>query len=606
MTEDHWRDYDRRVGRLSDDQRELLAILLADAGTGQLPQVATPRQVAPRTATETVLAQIWTACLEVPLVGIDDDYFQLGGDSITAIAIVARATAAGLGVNTHDLFELRTVRRVAEAAEESPLADPAGAASQGVQVDEHAEYPLTPMQQGMLFHTLSDPGGTAYLAQVACRLEGPLDPAGCADACQRLVDRHSVLRTAFRWDGPEPRQSVSSHARVPVELRDWRGLPAAERTAAVDAYLAQDRSRRFDLGSAPLLRIALLRLEQATWVFVFTHHHLVLDGWSQQILLGELLAALRQPTRTTAVSEAADGLEFVRYVDWLTARDQGAAERYWRQRLADHTPTLLATSLSPGAQPRPHTVDLVVAEPTASSLTDFARGHGITMSSVLYGGWALLLAARCRSTDVSFGVTLAGRPPELPGATQALGNFITSLPLRVSVPADASVGPWLACLQRDRSELVDLLHTPLSWLSRLGSTAGGALFDSIAVIENFPLLLPPASEGDGAAADPLGVTIWDVRSTIDEGYPVVFEAHLGPPIVLRIRADTARLPVSGAVLLAALSAYLDLVATPTADLRLAELLTSMCSAATAHQRAHDAATLTRARRSPAGATDDHP
>lgn len=558
-------DYDRRVQALTAPQRELLDRMLDTApppGQAALPEEAT-------------LAGIWSQCLEVDAVGLDDDYFQLGGDSITAIVIVARANAAGLQISASDIFELRTVRELAAAASAlAPLADEPP-------VPPLAEFALTPIQQGMLFHVLADPQGTAYLAHASCAVEGPLDPHVLRLACATAVDNHRALRTAFRWDGPEPRQTTAPTATIPVEVRDLRGLPAHERDTAVTAYLTADQEQPFDLTQAPLLRIGLLRVADTSWVVSLAHHHLVLDGWSQQLLLRELLDAV--DGKATPPAEAFD---FARYVDWASERDDEAGERYWRERLAGFTPSAVA-SAAPSDPVSIETAETDVDQHTAVGVARRARDCGLTPSAVLYGGWALALAALTGADDVCFGATVAGRPAALPGATTALGNFVATLPLRLSIREDAGVDEWLVELQRHRAALVEHQHTPLTRITRALPRSAAPPFDTIAVIENFPQLI-----GERAA----GLAITDVRTTIDEGYPVVFEAHPGPPMVLRVRMDRTRFePARGRLVLTALAAYLDGIATRPGA-RVGELLSSVRGAV--RRDAGRAAGLLAARRQP--------
>ncbi|MFC5288466.1 condensation domain-containing protein [Actinokineospora guangxiensis] len=556
-------DYERRVQALTGVQRELLAKLLDSSPP---PGGETPRPE------ESTLARIWAQCLEIDGVGLDDDYFQLGGDSITAIVIVARATAAGLRISASDIFELRTVRELAAAAATlAPEPDDAPAPPQ-------AEYGLTPIQQGMLFHVLADAAGTAYLAHASCTVDGPLDPEALRSACAAAVTNHPALRTAFIWDAHTPRQTVAPTARIPVDVRDLRALTAQDREAAVAAYLAEDRTRPFALSKPPLLRIGLLRVADASWVVSLVHHHLVLDGWSQQLLLRELLDALAGAPR------AVDGFDFARYVAWASEHDDEAGLRYWRRRLEGFAPVAISAA-APGHSAI-ETTEITVDPAIADAVARRARSGGFTLSAVLYGGWALAIAALGGSEDVCFGATVAGRPATLPGATTALGNFVVTLPLRVLIETDAGVEDWLSALQRDRGALEEHQHTPLTRITRL-FPASIPLFDTIAVIENFPKLVGERSSG---------LVISDVRSTIDEGYAVVFEAHLGPPLVLRARMDRTRFePARGRLVLTALAAYLDGVAI-NPDARVGELLSAVRDAV--HRDAGRAAGLLAARRKP--------
>jgi hypothetical protein len=590
--------FDQRVRRLSNERRELLELWLA----GDQGDVAGGDRAAyapPTSWEEQALAAIWQEILEVDGIGIDDDYFHLGGDSILAIVVVARAQAAGLAVTTQDLFELRTVRRLAEAAKPTSGEAPRHAVDPEPAPDGPHRYPLTPMQQGMLFHALDDPAGTAYVVQVSCRLDGDLVPDQLVVACQALVDRHPVLRTSFHWHDGQPYQVVHPVAALPVEVLDLRSLPAGEQQARIDAYLADDRRRGFELTRPPLLRVALLRLSDSAGVFVFTHHHLLMDGWSQQIVLRELLENYDSP----GCAATADPPPFAAYLDWLAARDLDSAESFWREQLADFAPTLAGQPHAPGRTARYATVDASVPAGSWTGLIDFARRHGLTPGTVLYGGWALLLSRLTGASDVGFGVTVSGRPADLLGVTDTPGMFINTLPLRVPVRPDEPVVRWLGDLQRRRSQLERFQHTPLTLVARcLPDRAVRRLFDTIAVVENFPQLVV-----EGQASRRLRISA--VRADIEEGYPLVFEARTRSPVRLRLRYDADQMGHRLAdELRAELVAYVRLFGSvcDEAGPSLAQVMADMATASDAagdasgaRRRATDTRRLLMAQRQPA-------
>lgn len=572
--------YQDRIDRLPADRRELLTLWLAQeddqaAAAGHAPYAK------PRTPVESSLARLWRDVLDVERVGIDDDYFQLGGDSIVAIVIVSKAKQAGILLSTHDLFGLRTIRRIADGVRQAVPSgqDPPGASGSpaagldgGGQARASAppgEYPLTPMQEGMLFHTLADPHGAAYVVQVTCRLDGDLNHDQFSAAWQAMAERHSMLRTYFRLDGDAARQVVAPAVHIPVEVRDWRSADPSPVGPAVTEYLAQDRRRAFDPARPPLLRVALLQITESACLFVLTHHHLLLDGWSQQLLLRELLDlydGLEMPPGPVTGLARRDGSAglgavppvrppFSSYLAWMGGQDLTDAQRYWRGRLDGFRPALIAPAAAPGRTEPTSAVSDVLTGQTSDALVSFARQHQITVGTVLAGGWAAALAQCAGSPDVAFGLTVSGRPPELPGATEMLGMFINTLPLRVQVPTGAPLLPWLRALQRQQEELTRYQHTPLALVAKcLPGQPSQRLFDSILVIENFPELVT-----EGAASRRLAVS--DVRADIDEGYPVVLEVRPRPPLELKIRYGIRSAGTRAASgMLASLRAYAQLIA----------------------------------------------
>jgi hypothetical protein len=292
------------------------------------------------------------------------------------------------------------------------------------------------MQQGLLFHTLAEGAPGEYFTQVTCRLRGSLHPRALRQAWLQAVERHAVLRTAFRWQRlAEPLQMVRRDVVVPWEELDWRDLPVEEQAARWEALLAGDRALGFDLGRAPLLRLCLVRTGEQEYRLLWSHHHLLLDGWSLPLLLAEVFdreAALREgrelrlpPTRP-----------YRELIAWLRGRDLSAAREFWRRELAGlDLPTRIP--LPPPATGTGGAPFEAVGAPLAPGLADalgaFARRHRLTLNSVCEGAWALMLSRYCDERDVVFGGVSSGRPVDLAGVESTVGLFIDVLPLRVEV-----------------------------------------------------------------------------------------------------------------------------------------------------------------------------
>src|SRR5689334_18601857 len=205
-----------------------------------------------------------------------------------------------------------------------------------------AIYALSPMQQGILFHSLYDPEESLYAVQFSCTLSGKLSPEALQQAWHEVVNRHAVLRTFFVWqDLKEPVQVVRPHVQLPWLSLDWRALPPALQQQQLSDFLASDLARGFDLQQAPLLRIALIQVADETYHFMWSFHHLLLDGWSTALVIKEAFTfyeGLRQRRKVE--------LEAVRpyreYIGWLRDQETGAAEQFWRELLKGfNAPTML-------------------------------------------------------------------------------------------------------------------------------------------------------------------------------------------------------------------------------------------------------------------------
>jgi amino acid adenylation domain-containing protein len=423
-------------------------------------------------------------------------------------------------------------------------------------------YELTPMQQGMLFHSASAPEAGMYVEQVSCRLHGDLDVAAFARAWQHVVSRHAILRTAFYWENLEkPLQVVYRAADLPLEQQDWRDLSPEEQAARLSAYLAANRRQGFDLSQPPLLRLLLARLDAVSYQLVWSHHHILLDGWSLPLLLNEVLVCYEAFRQDRAV-QLEQPRPFSDYIVWLQNQDQSQAEQFWRQTLQGFTtPSILAydRSLPVHSQAAPQFADvrMTLSAQATGALHAFARQHGLTINTLVQGAWALLLSQYTTASDVLFGTTVAGRPADLTGVESMIGLFINTQPVRVQVPPTMQVLPWLQQVQSQQAALWRYQHTPLVEIQRWSELPPGQpLFESILVFENYPLSdVTRRSEGS--------VQIAEVCSYEQTNYSLTVVAVPGAELGLQISYDCRRFSTDQAtrylehlrLLLSALIAY---------------------------------------------------
>ena len=351
--------------------------------------------------------------------------------------------------------------------------------------------PLSPLQEGLLFHTvrgLADPAGfDVYTSQLVVDLHGPVEPEQWRAAGQALLDRHPNLRVAFRQrKNGEAVALVGRQVTLPWREIDLAGSNAADAEAELAALLDADVRTRFDPAVAPLLRLSLYRLptgpaEPPCHRLVLTHHHLLLDGWSMPVLLRELFDLVESGGDAAALAPVVDHRA---YLSWLDRQDRDAALAAWAEALAGlDGPTLLAPAAAPALAPE-HAVRELSAELTQGLVT-LARAERLTLNTVVQGAWALLLRALTGRDDVVFGVTVAGRPPELAGVESMIGLFINTVPVRVRVRAAEPVADLLRRLQNEQAALMDHQHLGLAEIQRLAGV--GDLFDTLTVFENYPL-----------------------------------------------------------------------------------------------------------------------
>ena len=404
-------------------------------------------------------------------------------------------------------------------------------------------YPLSPMQQGMLFHTLYAPQSGVYFEQMTCELEGDLDRDAFRAAWQRVMDRHGVLRTAFDWQNmDEPVQVVLRGLSLPLHEEDWRDVPGEEQGARLDAFLASDRERGFDLATPPLLRLALFRTADRRHRLVWSHHHLLLDGWSMPILFGEFFALYGAGKRGEAV-DLPEPRPFAGYVGWLAGQDLGSAEAFWRPELAGFTAaTPLGLELSRPRElsareiygSRQRTLDPAVA----NALEEQARRLRVTPSTWLLGCWSLLLSRLSGEDDVLLGTVVAGRPPELPGVEEMVGLFLNTQPVRLRVDPEANFESWIQEAQEWLHEARPFEHTPLSQLQGWSDVPRGQpLFESLFVFENYPVGDGTGDHDDGGAFD---LALSDYRVHEQTDLPLTLVAQPGDGLRLELKIDRRR------------------------------------------------------------------
>ena len=405
-----------------------------------------------------------------------------------------------------------------------------------------AIYPLSTMQQGLLFQTLYSETWE-YFQQVSYTLRGRLDPLALKRAWERVVERHPVLRTLFMWErGDKPLQVVRRKVTLPWVTFDWRGLPESEQQERLEAFLAADRELGFDLSKAPLMRTALIRLDEEKYQFTWSYHHILMDGWSGTAVRNEVFAFYHAFCQGQDF-EIPRPRPYKDYIAWLQQQDLQTAEVFWREQLRGFhapTPVKLGPTPLPTAERRTDYDQWGTQLPPEATVAmqSFVRRHRLTSNTLMKGMWALLLSHYSGERDVVFGSVVSGRPTELEGVESMVGVFINTLPVRVRVEPDEPLLPWLQRMQAQQAEMSQFEYTPLSDIRGWSEVQRPLpLFDSILVFQNFPH--EAAGQGDAGAAQPQGLEVSEPRVVIRNNYP--FTLRSGPdPGVLNVLYDCRR------------------------------------------------------------------
>jgi amino acid adenylation domain-containing protein len=393
-----------------------------------------------------------------------------------------------------------------------------------------SSYPLSPMQHGMLFHSLSTEGDGVYIQQMVCDLHEDLNVPAFARSWQRVVERHPILRTSFSWDGlAEPVQDVYRRVELPLEQRDWRGLSASQREKQWEVHLREDQRRGFKLTSAPLMRLTLFRLAQTDYRLLWSSHHALFDGRSRLQIFKEIFSLYEAYCRDQDLVMEQPA-PYRKYIEWLQRQDWSDSEKFWTAELRGFSaPTPLVSERTLG-----HTLGfesdeqrLRLSAAATSALESLVKRDGLTLNAVVQGAWALLLSRYCGEEEVVFGVTRACRTP-LAVSGPMIGLFINTLPLRIRVSPEKPVSVWLQELRARNLAIRDYEHTPLlkikGWSDLPMATQ---LFESLVVFEVHEL--NAALRAQGAE--------WQAREfklLERTNYPLTLSAYAGPELLLRI------------------------------------------------------------------------
>ncbi|WP_150273107.1 non-ribosomal peptide synthetase [Paenibacillus tepidiphilus] len=345
-------------------------------------------------------------------------------------------------------------------------------------------YGLSTMQEGMLFHSLKSASASMYLEQFSCILNGELHADCFWQAWQRVIDGNPALRTAFMWEGlKKPMQVVLKECGCRYIQYDWRHLPPEEQERSYRSFLENDRSLGFDLGEAPLMRFALIRITDSSSYFVWSFHHIVMDGWSLPLVLGKMLEQYKE-LREGRTPAADNRQSFKAYIQWVQKQDHRATLRYWKEQLEGFEEVIQLTEELPGEQGGENRKQsLRLSAGLYADIEAAAKQHGLTSFQIYNLAYALLIGKYSGTDDVVYGTTVSGRPMDIPGIEEAVGLFINTVPVRVRLKRDVTL---LDGLEQLREAQVSRSRHEYISLADIGSACNlPQLFQSLFVYENY-------------------------------------------------------------------------------------------------------------------------
>jgi amino acid adenylation domain-containing protein len=399
-------------------------------------------------------------------------------------------------------------------------------------------YELSPVQHGMLFHCLYSTGSRNYFVQLVYELER-LNAEAFRRAWRQVVDRHSVLRTAFVWeDMDRPLQIVYRNVDLPLVIENWEEATAEQQSRRLHAFLDEDRARGLALSVAPLMRLTLIRLNDRQCYFVWSFHHMIMDGWSKAALVREVSLLYEAYCRSKEI-ELPTPRPYRDYIIWLQQRDLSRAEQYWKRRLQGFThPTKLRIQEQPGEPFDGYAEEEVsLGEEVTAELTATCRHQRITMNTVVQGAWAVLLSRYSNEVDVVYGTIVSGRPSEMAGVEEMVGVFINTLPVRARVDGEMELGEWLRALQQQLVETRDYEYSPLIKVHGWSDIERGLpLFDTLLVFENYPDFPISAAPHDGGEEN--AGRVRRLKGIEQTNYPITVVVGSGSELIVRVSYNT--------------------------------------------------------------------
>jgi amino acid adenylation domain-containing protein len=395
-------------------------------------------------------------------------------------------------------------------------------------------YPLSPMQQGILFHTLLSPDSGEYIPQVCLTLTGLLKIELFKQAWEQVIARHQSLRASFHWERREqPFQVIYRQVNLPLYQQDWRNLSPDEQQQLLENFLKTDRQHNFNLKKPPLIRLNLIQLTDNIYKLIWTQHHLILDGWSAGLVIKEVLNIYLSLLEKQSFS-LPKPRPYSEYIAWLSKQDLSTAHKFWKEQLKGFTtPTSLRIeqnlNILSSETNKQQEQQIKLSKPTTSALQLFAQKHQLTLNTMIQGVFAILLSRYSGEEDILFGATYSGRPAALTGVESMVGLFINTLPVRVKFQGKIDIISWLKKLQNKQAEALQYEYTSLLEIQKWSDIpAGLPLFKTILVFENYPI-------DQTLIQQDKSLNIQDVDSVEWTNFPLTILVGLGSELSIKVK-----------------------------------------------------------------------
>ncbi len=452
----------------------------APAGTDQ-------HYTAPNTPLEKQLTEIWESVLGVDSIGIHDNFFAVGGDSILSIQLVSKARAAGISLRPNQLFEHQSVAALANSIDQEKLSSPQVEVVEISPIDNPTEAPLSYLQNAFLFnHQRSqEDQGQLYLE---FEISGSLDIPTFQKAWMDSSNRHDAMRAKIQTDpGEHPKQVISEHVTFDWQILDWSEYPEAEQQIKLAEFQTKEKNIHLSLSDAPVSRMSLIRMSDQKNILSWVCHHIFLDGWSCGIMLKDALH-FYEGRRKGQPLPLAPIPNYPAFLEWQKKQDNQSAKAYWRREMEDFSHPLLFKTKESEKTTAPVYKDktLILSATESNALRAYCQKNEIALSALFQGLWAILLGNYFQTTDVLYGVTVSGRFTEYPEADKISGLFMNILPHRLAVSESSVFADWLKEIQRTQGEKNQFDSFSFEEIKRaIDWPLHGELFHSLFIFGNF-------------------------------------------------------------------------------------------------------------------------
>ncbi|HWV16359.1 MAG TPA: amino acid adenylation domain-containing protein [Cellvibrio sp.] len=490
-------------------------------------------------AEEALLCELMARVLKLQKAGVEDDFFALGGDSISAIMLCTELRRSGYELRPSAVFSQRNARQMAQSLgrkETLEFIPAASFLSESQHADLQQRYghfaaaaPLLPLQKGMLFHAQVGDKSASYNAFTRLHFKGAVDAVRLQRALNRVLGRYPQLAGLFDIEsGDEPVFLLPERDEKllwPWQQHDLSHLPQREKLAAQEAIEQALLQQQYATDKfTGLLNAALISLDTEQHLLVLVIHHLVVDGWSTPLLLRDLLRAYRQPENNLPPAAA----DYAQLITQLAQRDHSQSHALWQQALSHVQPTILFDGIVASEKVEEYSLQLP-ADITARLMAEI-RMRGLTLNVLMQGVWAILLSNLCGRSDVVFGTPVSGRSAAIEGIEEQVGLFLNTLPVRVQMQPQLSLWEQLPAMQQHHIQLLEQDGLGLAEIQRIAGVA--SLFDTLLVVENYPDSEYLSQQLEGADGNPLRVG--DIHNRGYSHYPLALLVLPGEQLTLLV------------------------------------------------------------------------